>query len=410
MATYNFNVDTKIIQLTDTGPLDMQDLYSRWKDEVLATISGGDQALRVVKEPLSGSNFVGPFYFTMNDWQIRPQDIAHELIVIGTVVQDATSTASSFKVDNLTSVVSIVREIAVSVQSVETGVSGLTPTESAQLTAIETNTNRVDGLIENSVGDRFTSKALEQSPSGGGGGLDEQSLHDALDSYANKDNYKANLDGIANSNEVTLVGNEVAAVRAKTDNLPADPASETSLAGKALEATAQSIKLKTDLIPADPATESTVATKASQASVDALNDFNPATDTVQNVNTVQTTVTNNDMRGTDGANTTTPDNTGIAAIKAKTDALPADPASNTQVATRASQASVDGLNDISLAEVNAQVDQALTDYDGPTKAELDTAEANIIAEVNTNESKIDTAISNTNNIPDQVWKANLPLP
>jgi hypothetical protein len=46
--------------------------------------------------------------------------------------------------------------------------------------------------------------------------------------------------------------------------------------------------------------------------VSSLNDFDPASDTVANVTTVQTCVTNSDMRGTDGANTTAPDNAGIA--------------------------------------------------------------------------------------------------
>lgn len=38
---------------------------------------------------------------------------------------------------------------------------------------------------------------------------------------------------------------------------------------------------------------------------------------------------------------------------------------------------VAALNDISTADVNAQADTALADYDGPTKTELDTAESNI---------------------------------
>jgi len=45
------------------------------------------------------------------------------------------------------------------------------------------------------------------------------------------------------------------------------------------------------------------------AQITGLNDFNPATDTVANVSTVATTTTNTDMRGTDGANTTTPPTT-----------------------------------------------------------------------------------------------------
>lgn len=36
-------------------------------------------------------------------------------------------------------------------------------------------------------------------------------------------------------------------------------------------------------------------------------------------------------------------------------------------------ASIAGLNDLSAADVNAQVDAALADYDGPTKAEMDSA-------------------------------------
>jgi len=47
-------------------------------------------------------------------------------------------------------------------------------------------------------------------------------------------------------------------------------------------------------------------------------------------------------------------------------------------ATAASiEAKVDDLNNISPAEVNSEVDTALGDYDGPTKAELDSAESSI---------------------------------
>ena len=40
-------------------------------------------------------------------------------------------------------------------------------------------------------------------------------------------------------------------------------------------------------------------------------------------------------------------------------------------------------------DVNTEVDTALSDYDSPTKAELDAAEANIISEIDVNEGKID---------------------
>jgi len=52
-----------------------------------------------------------------------------------------------------------------------------------------------------------------------------------------------------------------------------------------------------------------------QAGIAALNNFDPATDTVANVTLVDTVTTNTDMRGTDGANTVVPDNANIAEAK-----------------------------------------------------------------------------------------------
>ena len=65
------------------------------------------------------------------------------------------------------------------------------------------------------------------------------------------------------------------------------------------------------------------------ADIAALNDFDPANDTVANVTLVATTSVNSDMRGTDGANTVTPntvapDNASIAAILVDTADLQAN--------------------------------------------------------------------------------------
>ena len=136
MALYNFDSVNRIIQLTSTGELDMNDLYSRWKDAVLTTIPDAVQALRVIKEPLSGSTFVGPFYFLMNDWQICPVDTPHELVIDGTLVQDVTSTKNVLKLDGLFNAVSVNRLVATEVRTVELGTSGLTPDESNQLASI----------------------------------------------------------------------------------------------------------------------------------------------------------------------------------------------------------------------------------------------------------------------------------
>ena len=69
---------------------------------------------------------------------------------------------------------------------------------------------------------------------------------------------------------------------------------------------------------------------ATQASIAALNDFDPASDTVAHVTLVDTTTTNTDMRGTDNAalaSTLAASDVQIAAIKERTDNLPDLPAS-----------------------------------------------------------------------------------
>jgi len=133
--------------------------------------------------------------------------------------------------------------------------------------------------------------------------------------------------GASVSADVAAVKSDSAAIKAKTDNLPATPAAtgdamtlttgERTSVGTSVwasvtrtlsafgftvntnaNATETSIKSKTDNLPADPASNTEVDTRM-------------ATFTY-----------------------TAPDNTGIAAIKSKTDNLPADPASNTQVNTR----------------------------------------------------------------------------
>jgi len=61
-------------------------------------------------------------------------------------------------------------------------------------------------------------------------------------------------------------------------------------------------------------------------------------------------------------------------------------------------ASISGLNDISTAQVNTEVDTALTDYDGPTRTEATSDKDEIITQVNANETKIDTIDTNVDAI------------
>ncbi len=99
--------------------------------------------------------------------------------------------------------------------------------------------------------------------------------------------------------------------------------------------------------------------------IGALNDFNPATDTVANVTLVATTTTNTDMRGTDGANTVTPDNAGITAngnaIAALNNFNPASDqvivATNndkTGYSISGTKNTLDDLNDVSASDVYAE--------------------------------------------------------
>mgnify|MGYP003664898782 FL=1 len=66
-----------------------------------------------------------------------------------------------------------------------------------------------------------------------------------------------------------------------------------------------------------------------QTDISNLNDFDPASDDVAKVNLVDVTTTNSDMRGTDNANTVSPDNSGITQI----------------------QTDISNLNDISASDV-----------------------------------------------------------
>jgi hypothetical protein len=110
----------------------------------------------------------------------------------------------------------------------------------------------------------------------------------------------------------------------------------------ALEATAQGIKAKTDNLPSDPADQSELVTlintKASQASVNAI----PTTPLL-------------------AANYTAPDNAGIAAIKAKTDNLPSDPADQSELAALISAIPTVAPDNAGIAAIKAKTDNLPSD-------------------------------------------------
>ncbi|MHB1260314.1 MAG: hypothetical protein ACYC2H_01220 [Thermoplasmatota archaeon] len=147
--------------------------------------------------------------------------------------------------------------------------------------AIKTVTDRLDGMLEldGSVY-RFTVNALEQGPSGGGGG--------STDWTADQRTALAAILGIPASGTtpddpttgiLDTIRDLVAAVKTATDNLPTDPADASDIASSfsSLASTLSTIagyvdtevgaiKAKTDNLPANPAAASDVPTAAANAS------------------------------------------------------------------------------------------------------------------------------------------------
>jgi len=206
----------------------------------------------------------------------------------------------------------------------ETGVSGLTAGESATLTKLDTLTENVSGL-------RFTAKALEAAPSSSGSG--------------------ATLAEIEGS---TVLAKEAtsAAIKAKTDSLPASPAA----VGSAMTLTSAYDAAKT---------------AASQASVDAIpTTAAPAAATVANA--VRTELAT-ELARVD------------ANVSSRSTYAGADTSGTTTLLTRVTGAVLLASNytaPLDSTATQAAAAAALSAYDGPTKAELDAAVAPLATTTN----------------------------
>jgi len=157
-----------------------------------------------------------------------------------------------------------------------------------------------------------------------------------------------------------FVDTEVAAIKAKTDNLPSDPADASDIAAAFstvntkldtiddfLDTEVAAIKAKTDNLPSDPADQSAV-----EAAITAA--------TSPLATAAALTVVDDFL------------DTEIAAIKAKTDNLPSDPADQSAVeaaitaatsplATAAALATVDDFLDTEIAAIKAKTDNLPSD-------------------------------------------------
>jgi hypothetical protein len=210
------------------------------------------------------------------------------------------------------------------------------------------------------------------------------------------------------------------AIKAKTDNLPADPAGVSDLptAGAIAVAVEAAIinegdgqqvidaivtaigntnvdtgvlvgLIRADLERAGGVMDQILADTGTDipALLAALNDFDPATDTVAHVTLVDTTTTNTDMRGTDSAATAA----NLATVDSVVDAILVDTGATLP-------AQISALNNLSAAQVNTEVDTALADihldhllaadYDPAAKPGVATALLNELVESDAGVSRL----------------------
>jgi hypothetical protein len=152
MSHCSFDGPNKIIQIIEPpvgGYLDIgipADVYEEWKEWMM--VADNSKYLQAMYslggEPLPGGLKLGSTFFLINDWKIRPYEETHTLRVTGNLFcDDGTSpfipTTGYYNVQVIMSVSNLTT-------AVETGVSGLTSEESAQLAAIDVVSTKSDGL------------------------------------------------------------------------------------------------------------------------------------------------------------------------------------------------------------------------------------------------------------------------
>lgn len=95
MAMAKFTVDTTnrlFIAQAGVTDFDVQvDLYSDAKEHWLlgGTVMGFQFPVRTIGgDPIGGGQFAGDLYFLIDGWQIRPDEVDHQLLVSGNLFHD----------------------------------------------------------------------------------------------------------------------------------------------------------------------------------------------------------------------------------------------------------------------------------------------------------------------------------
>jgi hypothetical protein len=152
--------------------------------------------------------------------------------------------------------------------------------------------------------------------------------------------------------------------------------------------------LKVAAVAGDAVDSSIVARLASKSATPSFASFVNTTDSLEAIRDKETDIeTDTAEIGTAGAGLT------ALATQASVDDLPTNAELATALGTAddAVLAAIAGLNDLSAAEVNTEVDAALADYDGPTHTELTnelaTADDAVLAQVALVKAKTDLLVS-----------------
>lgn len=163
---------------------------------------------------------------------------------------------------------------------IDTEVSAILAAVDTEVADIRTVTNKLDTAMElDGAVYRFTTNALEQAPSGGGGTsdwtADERTAIRAILGVPTTGTTPADpTTGI-----LDVIRDNAVAIKAKTDNLPSDPADASDVASSFstvnstlatisgyIDTEIAAIKAKTDLIPASPAATGDIPSAATVAS------------------------------------------------------------------------------------------------------------------------------------------------
>ena len=326
VTTSNASDVTAIKAVTDNLP-DSGALTSIATASALSTVDTVVDGIKAVTDNLPDSGSLTSLATAASISGLNDFDPATQ-----TVTTDAASrTASQADVSSLATAASIsslndfdpASDVVANVTTVGSVTNAVTTSNAADVTAIKSVTDKIDtALVQDGSVYQYTTNALENAPSGGGG-LTQADVRAAVGlASANLDTQLSAIDAVVDAVLVDTGTDIPASISALNDFDPATQTVTTDAASRT-------------------ASQADVSSLATAASIAALNDFDASTDTV-------IVSTNNDKSGyslstapptaseiyqefTSGANedafkatgfaTVNPDNASITAIKSKTDSL-----------------------------------------------------------------------------------------